>query len=44
MSLFSERLKQLREKSSLSQSQLASRLSIAKSTLAMYEIGKRERE
>ncbi|PTM59584.1 helix-turn-helix domain-containing protein [Desmospora activa] len=42
MNTFSERLKSLRNKSGLSQSELATRLSIAKSTLAMYETGKRE--
>ncbi|MBD1371950.1 helix-turn-helix transcriptional regulator [Hazenella sp. IB182357] len=42
MSTFSERLKKLRLKLDLSQSELASRLNIAKSTLAMYETGKRE--
>lgn len=42
MNTFSQRLKGLREKSDLSQSQLSSRLNIAKSTLAMYEIGQRE--
>lgn len=42
MAAFSERLKKLREKSGLSQSELATRLNIAKSTLAMYETGKRE--
>lgn len=42
MSTFSDRLKKLREQSNLSQSELASRIDIAKSTLAMYETGKRE--
>lgn len=42
MSTFNQCIKKLREKFSLSQSELASRLNIAKSTLAMYETGKRE--
>ncbi|MBA4602134.1 helix-turn-helix domain-containing protein [Thermoactinomyces mirandus] len=42
MSTFSDRIRKLRAKSGLSQSELASRINIAKSTLAMYETGKRE--
>ena len=42
MNTFGERLKKLRQRSNISQSELASRLNIAKSTLAMYEIGQRE--
>lgn len=42
MSTFSDRIKKLRAKSGLSQSELASRINISKSALAMYETGKRE--
>lgn len=41
-STFGERLAVLREEKSLSQAELAKRLTIAKSTLAMYETDKRE--
>ena len=42
MDSFGERISKLRLKKGLSQSELADRLSIAKSTLAMYETDKRE--
>ncbi|WP_019123773.1 helix-turn-helix domain-containing protein [Brevibacillus massiliensis] len=42
MSTFGERLSKLRTEKKLSQAELASRLNIAKSTLAMYETNKRE--
>lgn len=40
--LFSERLRELRQKKGLSQSQLADALNISKSAISMYELGKRE--
>ena len=42
MSTFGERVAKLRLKKGLSQIELATRLNIAKSTLAMYETNKRE--
>ena len=42
MSTFGKRLSELRKKKGYSQTELAQRLNIAKSTLAMYEIDKRE--
>ncbi|MED0670558.1 helix-turn-helix transcriptional regulator [Aneurinibacillus aneurinilyticus] len=39
---FGERLSDLRTKNKLTQQELSNRLNIAKSTLAMYETGKRE--
>ncbi|MGG1531430.1 helix-turn-helix domain-containing protein [Brevibacillus agri] len=42
MGTFGERLSKLRTEKKLSQAELASRLNIAKSTLAMYETDKRE--
>jgi transcriptional regulator with XRE-family HTH domain len=42
LSTFGERLSKLRTEKKLSQAELASRLNIAKSTLAMYETDKRE--
>lgn len=42
MSEFKNMLKYLRERADLSQADLAKKLGIAKSTISMYEIGKRE--
>lgn len=42
MASFSEMLKYLRSRESLSQSELADKLGVAKSTISMYEVGKRE--
>lgn len=42
MSNFGERLKYLRNQENLSQSELAQKLGIAKSTISMYEVCKRE--
>lgn len=42
MSSFKDMLKYLRNRESLSQSELAEKLGIAKSTISMYEVGKRE--
>lgn len=42
MTSFSEMLKYLRTRESLSQSELADKLGVAKSTISMYEVGKRE--
>lgn len=40
--MFSEMLKYLRMRENLSQAELAQKLQIAKSTISMYEVGKRE--
>lgn len=42
MKIYSERIKQLRTKRSLSQDQLASMLGISRSAIGMYETGQRE--
>lgn len=42
MASFKEMLKYLRNRENLSQSELADKLSVAKSTISMYEVGKRE--
>lgn len=41
MATFADRLKQLRQEKKLTQSELADRLKIGRSALAMYELGKR---
>ena len=42
MAAFKEMLKYLRSRQGLSQSELANKLGISKSTISMYEVGKRE--
>ena len=42
MASFKEMLKYLRIRENLSQSELADKLGVAKSTISMYEVGKRE--
>lgn len=42
MASFKEMLKYLRRRENLSQSELAEKLGVAKSTISMYEVGKRE--
>ena len=42
MASFKDMLKYLRNRDNLSQSELAEKLGVAKSTISMYEIGKRE--
>lgn len=42
MASFNEMLKHLRLRDSLSQAELAIKLGVAKSTISMYEVGKRE--
>ena len=42
MASFKEMLKYLRLRENLSQSELAEKLGVAKSTISMYEVGKRE--
>ena len=42
MASFKEMLKYLRMRENLSQSELADKLGVAKSTISMYEVGKRE--
>lgn len=42
MASFKEMLKYLRLRENLSQSELADKLGVAKSTISMYEVGKRE--
>ena len=42
MASFKDMLKYLRTRENLSQSELAEKLNIAKSTVSMYEVGKRE--
>lgn len=42
MTSFKEMLKYLRTRENLSQSELADKLGVAKSTISMYEVGKRE--
>lgn len=42
MASFKEMLKYLRSRENLSQSELADKLGVAKSTISMYEVGKRE--
>ncbi|RHQ17449.1 XRE family transcriptional regulator [Lachnospiraceae bacterium AM48-27BH] len=42
MATFKEMLKYLRTRENLSQSELASKIGVAKSTISMYEAGKRE--
>lgn len=42
MGTFKDMLKYLRNRSNLSQSELADKLGVAKSTISMYEVGKRE--
>lgn len=42
MALFKDMLKYLRIRENLSQSELADKLGVAKSTISMYEVGKRE--
>lgn len=42
MAVFKEMLKYLRTRENLSQSELAEKLGVAKSTISMYEVGKRE--
>lgn len=42
MASFKEMLKYLRNRDNLSQSELAEKLGVAKSTISMYEVGKRE--
>lgn len=42
MASFREMLKYLRSRENLSQSELAEKLDVAKSTISMYEVGKRE--
>lgn len=42
MALFKEMLKYLRTRENLSQSELADKLGVAKSTISMYEVGKRQ--
>lgn len=39
---FKDVLKYLRERSELSQAELANKLGLAKSTVSMYEVGKRQ--
>lgn len=42
MSIFSERLKQLRKHNNLTQKSLGQNLSLGESTISMYELGERE--
>lgn len=42
MASFKDMLKYLRARENLSQSELANKLGVAKSTISMYEVGKRE--
>lgn len=42
MASFKEMLKYLRVRDNLSQAELADKLGVAKSTISMYEVGKRE--
>lgn len=42
MGTFKDMLKYLRNRDKLSQSELAEKLGVAKSTISMYEVGKRE--
>lgn len=42
MNEFKDMLKYLRNREGLSQAELASKLGVAKSTISMYEVGKRE--
>ncbi len=42
MATFKDMLKYLRSRDNLSQSELAEKLGVAKSTISMYEVGKRE--
>ena len=42
MKIYSERIKQLRKERGLSQDQLAKILGVSRSTVGMYETGKRE--
>lgn len=42
MALFKDMLKYLRSRENLSQAELAEKLGVAKSTISMYEVGKRE--
>ena len=42
MALFKDMLKYLRNREHLSQAELAEKLGVAKSTISMYEVGKRE--
>lgn len=42
MASFNEMLKHLRLRDTLSQAELAEKLGVAKSTISMYEVGKRE--
>lgn len=42
MALFKDMLKYLRSREHLSQSELAEKLGVSKSTISMYEVGKRE--
>lgn len=42
MPVFKDMLKYLRSRDKLSQSELADKLGVAKSTISMYEVGKRE--
>lgn len=42
MAAFKEMLKYLRSRESLSQAELAEKLGVAKSTISMYEVGRRE--